>query len=114
MKGDLLDPKGREIIGMNSTNAMRIITAEQQQQELLLFRCVLCGISEGDSSNLTTQQSQLQTNATVGCGHQFCTRCVERELSKRREFPVGILRKREISMEALMVGKIITHLFYSS
>ena len=36
-----------------------------------LFRCALCGTSESDASNLTTQ-SALQTNATVGCGHQFC------------------------------------------
>ena len=34
------------------------------------FRCAICGVSEGDSSNLTTQSS-LQTNATVGCGHQL-------------------------------------------
>lgn len=35
-----------------------------------LFRCAICGTAEGDSSNLTTQSS-LQTNATVGCGHQL-------------------------------------------
>jgi hypothetical protein len=34
-----------------------------------LFRCAVCGISEGDSSNFT--QSNLQTNAAVGCGHQL-------------------------------------------
>jgi CDK-activating kinase assembly factor MAT1 len=55
----------------------------------LLFRCALCGMTEGDSSNLSSQQ-QLQTNATVGCGHQFCTSCIERELSRRREFPCPI------------------------
>lgn len=54
-----------------------------------LFRCAVCGVQEGDSSNLTTQ-SALQTNATVGCGHQFCTACVERELSRRRIFPCPI------------------------
>lgn len=54
-----------------------------------LFRCAICGTAEGDSSNLTTQNS-LQTNATVGCGHQFCTACVERELSRRKEFPCPI------------------------
>uniref|UniRef100_A0A7S1GHB7 RING-type domain-containing protein n=1 Tax=Cyclophora tenuis TaxID=216820 RepID=A0A7S1GHB7_CYCTE len=54
-----------------------------------LFRCAICGTAEGDSSNLTTQSS-LQTNATVGCGHQFCTACVERELSRRKEFPCPI------------------------
>jgi hypothetical protein len=35
-----------------------------------LFRCAICGTAEGDSSNLTTQSS-LQTNVTVGCGHQL-------------------------------------------
>ena len=50
-----------------------------------LFRCAICGIAEGDSSNLTTQSS-LQTNAAVGCGHQFCSSCVERELSRKKEF----------------------------
>uniref|UniRef100_A0A7R9W6S0 RING-type domain-containing protein n=1 Tax=Pseudictyota dubia TaxID=2749911 RepID=A0A7R9W6S0_9STRA len=54
-----------------------------------LFRCAVCGVQEGDSSNLTTQ-SALWTNATVGCGHQFCTACVERELSRRRVFPCPI------------------------
>lgn len=34
-----------------------------------LFRCAVCGMSEGDSSNFT--QSSLQTNAAVGCGHQL-------------------------------------------
>jgi len=53
-----------------------------------LFRCAVCGLSEGDSSNVT--QSSLQTNATVGCGHQFCTACVERELSRRKIFPCPI------------------------
>lgn len=36
-----------------------------------LFSCAICGLSEADSSNLTTQNT-LQTNATVGCGHQLC------------------------------------------
>ena len=54
-----------------------------------LFRCALCGTSESDASNLTTQ-SALQTNAAVGCGHQFCNSCVERELSRRKTFPCPI------------------------
>lgn len=57
--------------------------------ELSLFRCAVCGVSEGDSSNLTTQ-SALQTNATVGCGHQFCTTCVERALTRHKEFPCPV------------------------
>jgi predicted RNA-binding Zn-ribbon protein involved in translation (DUF1610 family) len=59
---------------------------EQEQDDL--FRCALCGIAEGDSSNLTAQS--LQTNATVGCGHQFCNSCIDRELSRKREFPCPI------------------------
>ena len=39
------------------------------EDDLSLFICSICGVSEGDSSNLT--QSVLQTNATVGCGHQL-------------------------------------------
>lgn len=42
---------------------------DQQEQEDL-FRCAICGVSEGDSSNLSSQSS-LQTNATVRCGHQL-------------------------------------------
>ena len=33
-----------------------------------LFQCAICGVSEGDASNLTTQSS-LQMNAAIGCGH---------------------------------------------
>jgi len=54
------------------------------EDDLSLFICSICGVSEGDSSNLT--QSVLQTNATVGCGHQFCNSCVERELSRRKVY----------------------------
>lgn len=52
------------------------------------FCCAICGIREGDSSNLN--QSSLQTNATVRCGHQFCMSCVERELSRKKVFPCQI------------------------
>ena len=62
---------------------------DDQQEQEDLFRCVICGIAEGDSSNLTSQSS-LQTNATVGCGHQFCNSCIDRELSRRREFSCPI------------------------
>jgi len=62
---------------------------DDQQEQEDLFRCAICGITEGDSSNLTSQSS-LQTNATVGCGHQFCNSCIDRELSRRREFPCPI------------------------
>jgi CDK-activating kinase assembly factor MAT1 len=60
---------------------------DQEQDDL--FQCAICFIAEGDSTNLTSQSS-LQTNATVKCGHQFCTSCVDRELSRRREFPCPI------------------------
>jgi hypothetical protein len=35
-----------------------------------LFRCAICGTSEADASNLTSNVT-LQTNATVRCGHQL-------------------------------------------
>ena len=54
-----------------------------------LFSCAICGLSEGDSSNLTSQNTLL-TNTVVNCGHQFCTNCVERELSRRKTFPCPI------------------------
>ena len=43
---------------------------DDQEQDDLLFRCAICGVAEGDSSNLTSQNT-LQTNATVRCGHQL-------------------------------------------
>jgi len=61
--------------------------ADQEQDDL--FRCSICGVAEGDSSNLTSQSS-LQTNTTVRCGHQFCNSCIDRELARRREFPCPI------------------------
>jgi hypothetical protein len=56
---------------------------EDQENEDDLFSCAICGVKEGDSSNLTSQNN-LQTNATVRCGHQFCNSCIDRELSRRR------------------------------
>lgn len=53
-----------------------------------LFICAKCGVSEGDASNLT--QTALFTNAVVGCGHQFCNSCVEREFSRIKVFPCPI------------------------
>lgn len=35
-----------------------------------LFRCVICGTSEADAANITSNAT-LQTNATVRCGHQL-------------------------------------------
>ena len=52
--------------------------------------CSICGKTEADSSNLT--QTNLKTNATIGCGHQFCPNCVERELSLRKTFPCPICK----------------------
>ena len=43
-------------------------SAEAENDDL--FSCAICGTTEGDSSNLTSQTS-LQTNATVKCGHQL-------------------------------------------
>jgi len=64
---------------------------DQEHGEDHLFRCAICGISEGDSSNLTSQ-STLQTNANVRCGHQFCNSCIEREFTRKKEFPCPICR----------------------
>lgn len=50
-----------------------------------LFKCAICHISADDSSNIT--QSSLFTNAAINCGHQFCSSCVERELSRKKAFP---------------------------
>jgi len=70
------------------TTMMMDSVGVDDSQEELMFRCAVCGVSEADSSNLT--QSSLFTNATVGCGHQFCNTCVERELSRRKVFPCPI------------------------
>lgn len=64
-----------------------------------LFRCSVCGMKEGDSSNFT--DSALQTNAVVGCGHQFCMPCVERELSRRKVFPCPLC---EISVKRVTLS----------
>jgi len=63
--------------------------AYDDQNTNALFSCAICGLSEGDSSNLTSQNTLL-TNTVVNCGHQFCTNCVERELSRRKTFPCPI------------------------
>lgn len=55
-----------------------------------LHRCAICGVTEGDAANLA--KDSLQTNATVRCGHQFCNSCIEREFTRRREFPCPICR----------------------
>jgi len=39
-------------------------------QENGLFRCAICGATEHDAANLSSQIA-LQTNATVKCGHQL-------------------------------------------
>lgn len=39
------------------------------EDDLNLFICAKCGVSESDASNLT--QTSLFTNAVVGCGHQL-------------------------------------------
>lgn len=56
-----------------------------------LFICAKCGVSEGDASNLT--QTALFTNLVVGCGHQFCHSCIEREFSRIKVFPCPICDK---------------------
>eukprot|EP00526_Cylindrotheca_closterium_P029859 CAMPEP_0113624082 /NCGR_PEP_ID=MMETSP0017_2-20120614/12408_1 /TAXON_ID=2856 /ORGANISM="Cylindrotheca closterium" /LENGTH=247 /DNA_ID=CAMNT_0000534089 /DNA_START=90 /DNA_END=829 /DNA_ORIENTATION=+ /assembly_acc=CAM_ASM_000147 len=62
---------------------------DDQENDDDLFRCAICGVAEGDNTNLTSQ-TNLQTNATVRCGHMFCNSCIDRELSRRREFPCPI------------------------
>lgn len=59
---------------------------DAEDEENFILRCALCGTTEGDASNLSSQTT-LQTNATVRCGHAFCTPCLERELVRKREFP---------------------------
>lgn len=59
---------------------------DQDQDELELSCCAICGKMEGDSSNLTSQ-STLETNAVPSCGHQFCEACLKREFARRGQFP---------------------------
>jgi hypothetical protein len=42
----------------------------EEDEDEDLFRCAICGTAEGDSSNISAQTS-VQTNVTVGCGHQL-------------------------------------------
>eukprot|EP00591_Stephanopyxis_turris_P000739 CAMPEP_0195512854 /NCGR_PEP_ID=MMETSP0794_2-20130614/4667_1 /TAXON_ID=515487 /ORGANISM="Stephanopyxis turris, Strain CCMP 815" /LENGTH=325 /DNA_ID=CAMNT_0040640731 /DNA_START=21 /DNA_END=998 /DNA_ORIENTATION=- len=81
LHGGIIDPKALEAEEGEDHGLPSMMETEEESQ---LFRCAVCGVTEGDSSNLT--QSQLQTNATVGCGHQFCSSCVERELSRKKIF----------------------------
>ena len=41
---------------------------DEEQDDL--FRCAICGVAEGDSSNLTSK-GLLQTNTNIRCGHQL-------------------------------------------
>ena len=58
---------------------------EAEDEETFVLRCAVCGTTEGDAANLSSQTT-LQTNATVRCGHMFCNTCIEREFARRREF----------------------------
>lgn len=63
---------------------------DAEDEENFIARCAICGMTEGDASNLSSQTT-LQTNATVRCGHAFCTPCLERAFSRgAREFPCPI------------------------
>lgn len=64
---------------------------DADDEENFVVRCALCGTTEGDASNLSSQTT-LQTNTNVRCGHMFCNTCVERELVRRREFPCPICK----------------------
>lgn len=63
-------PSNARNLSSPSSWALFTSNAMTMEEEDDLFRCAICGTAEGDSSNLTTQSS-LQTNATVGCGHQL-------------------------------------------
>eukprot|EP00977_Amphora_coffeiformis_P023910 scaffold14699_cov170-Amphora_coffeaeformis.AAC.7 len=62
---------------------------EAEDEDTFVLRCAVCGTTEGDAANLSSQTT-LQTNATVRCGHMFCNTCIEREFARRREFSCPI------------------------
>lgn len=56
---------------------------EAEDEENLVVQCAVCGTTEGDAANLSSQTT-LQTNATVRCGHMFCSNCIQRESARGR------------------------------
>lgn len=46
--------------------------------------CANCGKSQYSVSNLT--ETTFMVNTEVKCGHRFCRSCIDRELSKKRQF----------------------------
>ncbi len=46
--------------------------------------CASCGKHQNAASNLSEQI--FKVNTTSGCGHKFCEICLNRELSRKRQF----------------------------
>jgi hypothetical protein len=46
--------------------------------------CASCGKHQNAASNLAEQI--FKVNTTNGCGHKFCEICLNRELSRKRQF----------------------------
>lgn len=46
--------------------------------------CAQCGKHQSSASNLTKEA--FKVNTANNCGHKFCSSCIERELSKKRQF----------------------------
>lgn len=80
----------------------------ENEDDLDLFSCALCGIGVNDSSNLT--ENALQTNTNVKCGHQFCMSCVERELSRKKAFscPICGVDVKRVTLSTRSLDSVIT------
>mmetsp|Transcript_33989 Transcript_33989/g.78459 ORF Transcript_33989/g.78459 Transcript_33989/m.78459 type:complete len:334 (-) Transcript_33989:381-1382(-) len=70
-------------------------------------RCAICHSYQSDAYNMEIESSAASkylTNMVVGCGHQFCSNCIERELSRRRTFPCPLCHPSNVLVKRVTLS----------